>query len=301
MSSQSSRTHLLTTGMAVVAALMATTHQIALAGALIIPSNKTIKSSKPYSTGKDFLKTKQIMPENTAAVTCTRKQATRRMMNTILTTGVTALFGAKPLQAACLSGDTNEECIGVYKVPIDDAILPYVGTKDQLLRYAPDVRWVPPVEYPKSYAEARKQLVSDLERLGALEDAVRSNADFASVGKLMLEVGPRVTVAGRVVLDALYTMEAQAQTQSNDTNAKPSMTAYKVEAALDELLVLFGQTDIALGQAIRGELGVVTVAQISILPSVKELVAKYMDLVRLLPAEDSIPKNVSSKRSTVKR
>merc|ERR1712232_1254141 len=162
----------------------------------------------------------------------------------------TALFGAKPLQAACLSGDTNEECIGVYKVPIDDAILPYVGTKDQPLRYAPDVRWVPPVEYPKSYAEARKQLVSDLERLGALEDDVRSNADFTSVGKLMLEVGPRVTVAGRVVLDALYSMEAQAQAQSNDTNAKPSMTAYKVEAALDELLILFGQTDIALGQAI---------------------------------------------------
>lgn len=277
--------------MAVVVAALMMTCQIA--SALLIPSNNrsSLSPRKVFRTqtskSDDAIKSSN---KDNAAVS--RQEAMRRMMNASLFLSGSVLFGQnKPSQAACLSGDTNEDCIGFYKVPIDDAILPYVGTKEQLLRYAPDVRWVPPMEYPESYADARKQLVTDLERCGALEDTLLNKADFTGVGKLMLEISPRVTVAGRVILDTLYTME---QTQSN--NDHPSMTAYKVETAFDELVALFGQTDIALGQAIRGEFGVVTVAQLAILPSVKELVGQYTDFVKILPADDSIPKNIKSKR-----
>jgi hypothetical protein len=44
--------------------------------------------------------------------------------------------------AACLPGDIRSECIGVYKMPLDDAALQYVETPEQLKKFAPDLQWV---------------------------------------------------------------------------------------------------------------------------------------------------------------
>ena len=44
--------------------------------------------------------------------------------------------------AACLPGDIRSECIGVYKMPLDDAVLKYVETPEQLKKFAPDLNWV---------------------------------------------------------------------------------------------------------------------------------------------------------------
>jgi hypothetical protein len=54
------------------------------------------------------------------------------------------LLTMKPAKsnAACLPGDIRSECIGVYKMPLDDASLPYVETPEQLKKFAPDLNWV---------------------------------------------------------------------------------------------------------------------------------------------------------------
>ena len=44
--------------------------------------------------------------------------------------------------AACLPGDVRSDCIGIYKLPLDDAVLGYVETPEQLKKYAPDLNWV---------------------------------------------------------------------------------------------------------------------------------------------------------------
>ena len=64
-----------------------------------------------------------------------------------------------PCEAACLAGDTSKECIGYYKVPIDDAAEEYFDTSDNLEKFAPDLKWVPPIKYPKTYKIAREELV----------------------------------------------------------------------------------------------------------------------------------------------
>lgn len=50
-------------------------------------------------------------------------------------------------EAACLSGDIREECIGVYKMPMDDEALSYVDTPEKLKRFAPDLNWVSGLEF----------------------------------------------------------------------------------------------------------------------------------------------------------
>jgi hypothetical protein len=71
--------------------------------------------------------------------------ATRR--NFILAPAVSILasmLSMNPSNAACLPGDIRTECIGVYKMPIDDAALGYVETPEQLKKFAPDLNWVRP-------------------------------------------------------------------------------------------------------------------------------------------------------------
>ena len=66
-------------------------------------------------------------------------------------------------EAACLSGDTDKQCIGIYKLPVinknDVDAMESVGnsTQENLKAYAPDIRWVhvSPIERPNSIVEAR--------------------------------------------------------------------------------------------------------------------------------------------------
>ena len=76
---------------------------------------------------------------------------------TVLTTASSVVvLHPEPVNAACLQGDLRKECIGVYKVPIDDAIKSYISTPEALTKFAPDLKFVDPIEYspPTSYNEA---------------------------------------------------------------------------------------------------------------------------------------------------
>jgi len=61
--------------------------------------------------------------------------------------------------AACLPGDIREDCIGVYKLPMDDSSSRYVETPEKLKMYAPDLKWIPPIDYPSNYQNAINQLI----------------------------------------------------------------------------------------------------------------------------------------------
>jgi hypothetical protein len=68
--------------------------------------------------------------------------------------GVMLMGDPKVTHAACLTGDTDPSCIGFYKVPLDDAILKYVDTPENLARFAPGIKWVKLPASPKTYKEA---------------------------------------------------------------------------------------------------------------------------------------------------
>ena len=183
-----------------------------------------------------------------------------------------ATTSAMSANAACLAGDTSEDCIGIYKVPIDDEILPYVESPELLAKYAPDVRWVPPTSYPRNYKEALKELPSLQEQCQSLEGLVLKG-DISSAGQIVLGVMPRLTVIGRVMTRELASVKQY------------SVRSYRIEVAMSELVMTLGQCDMYFGQALRGELGSLVAAQIQILPDVREAVTCFDEFMNVLPAE----------------
>lgn len=181
------------------------------------------------------------------------------------------------LNAACLMGDTSPDCIGVYKMPMDDQALTYVDTPEKLAKFAPDVRWVPPVRYPKSYSEAKRELDSLQKRCAALDGLVLGG-NLTKVGIEILDMVPRLTVDGRVVIQDLNDAKAS-------TGVDLSMKAYRAESAHVELLNKLGQCDILIGQALGGQLGAPAPAQIQILSDVKEVNALFEEFMNSIPRD----------------
>ena len=60
----------------------------------------------------------------------------------ILSTTALLTFNPNSANAACLPGDIRSECIGIYKLPLDDGVLKYVETEEMLKKFAPDLNWV---------------------------------------------------------------------------------------------------------------------------------------------------------------
>lgn len=82
-----------------------------------------------------------------------RRETIKKLFSTtMMASGMAYILGSgsKPTNAACLPGDVSPDCIGVYKLPLDDAVTSYIDTPEHLAKHAPDMRWVPLTEYPKS-------------------------------------------------------------------------------------------------------------------------------------------------------
>ena len=174
-------------------------------------------------------------------------------------------------------GDTSPECIGVYKMPMDDRALAYVDTPEKLAKFAPDVKWVAPVRYPKSYSEAKSELNSLQKRCAALDGLVLGG-NLTEVGIEILDMAPRLTVDGRFVIQELSDAKAS-------TGVDMSMKAYRAESAHVELLNKLGQCDILIGQALRGQLGAPAPAQIQILSDVNEVNALFDEFMNSIPSD----------------
>ena len=66
----------------------------------------------------------------------------RPLLSTSILASMLTINNPTASYAACLPGDIRSECIGVYKMPLDDAVLKYVETPEQLKKFAPDLNWV---------------------------------------------------------------------------------------------------------------------------------------------------------------
>ena len=203
-----------------------------------------------------------------------RRKVVARLVGSLAISGGIAVMAPAISHAACLMGDTSEDCIGIYKMPLDDEVLPYVDTAEKLNKFAPGIRWVPPVEYPKSYRDARTEMLSLRDSASNLKEIVIKGL-FVDAGSRLLSLIPRVTVAGRVMIQ---TLEA-----TKGTNEDLSMRALRLEAAHTELLGKLGQCDIIVGQALSGQLGSTTFAQIQILGELQEADVLFDELIRAIP------------------
>jgi len=227
---------------------------------------------------------------NTVAEGKGRKEAIRRILLTAtgLIFNLCILSEIAPVaNAACLAGDTSNDCIGVYKLPIDDEILPYIDTPEELAMYAPGIRFVPPIPVPQSYKEAVDEVQTSLKSQCELVKDLTAKGQLEMAGKEVLALVPRLTVCGRVIVKQLTISENSTDSSpspsSKEARVDPQLRARRVEVHLAELLSTLGQADVLIGQGLRGELGVSAVAQIQILEVLNEALADYNELLRAIP------------------
>ncbi|KAL3799981.1 hypothetical protein HJC23_007454 [Cyclotella cryptica] len=197
--------------------------------------------------------------------------------------------------AACLPGDIRSECIGVYKMPLDDAVLPYVDTPERLRKFAPDLNWVPPIEYPPNFSAAVTQIHQQRSKLDLVRDLILKG-DLNQGGLVLLDVVPNVSAAGKVILKGFgdaVNKERNLQMKRNKGNdgafinsekaTTLDMRAYRFEYSMNELLGYLGEVDVLIGQGLRGELGAFAPAQIQILSSLDEAQSEFDEIIRIIP------------------
>lgn len=234
----------------------------------------------------------------------------RRTLVEIISTSITVnvlMMNAESAYAACLSGDIRPECIGVYKLPIDAAESPYVATPEKLKIYAPDLQWVPPTPYPATYADALLQLKAQRQQLAAAQDLI-ARGNIEQAGLALLDITPKVSAAGIVILRSMNNrsneernlamkINANATNSTGSLDGNPSsspnaialeMKTYRIRTALEDLLGSMGETDILVGQGLRGDLGASAPAQVLILSNLSDCIAEYDNLLGIIP--DEMPK-----------
>jgi hypothetical protein len=204
---------------------------------------------------------------------------TRRHIVAAALGGATALVSVTtPAIAACLPGDLSKECIGVYKVPMDDNIAGMVGTKEALEKNAPGLNYVPPIAIPKSFAEAMSVLETQRKAADDIRTVV-SAGRLEEAGIQVLNLIPKVTAAGRVI--------AQSVTSGSQlSEGAREVRNLQLQSKLDDMVANFGQLDITIGQGLRGEMGVVTAAQLNILSDLKDALIAFDEFLNSIPTVD---------------
>ena len=97
--------------------------------------------------------------------------------------------------------------------------------------------------------------------------------NLSGAGVELLAIVPRVTLAGRVVIQTLQ------------NKGDLSMKAMRTETAYLELLSSLGSCDIVIGQGLAGRLGSITVAQIQVLEELRSADQEFKELFKALPED----------------
>lgn len=221
-----------------------------------------------------------LSPEKSPSTATSSVITRKNVLDSLCTTGTTLVVSysssmTPPAGAACLPGDLSKECIGVYKVPMDDAISGMVGSKEALKQNAPDLNYIPPVGVPESLEEAMQILEAQRRAVDDIKSII-AGGRLEEAGIKVLNLVPRVTAAGRIVVQNV------AQTSTLSNGAK-EVQLLRLETKLDETLGCFGQVDVSIGQGLRGEMGVVTVAQLSILNDLKDAIIAFDEFLEEIP------------------
>jgi hypothetical protein len=194
------------------------------------------------------------------------RRGRRAFFNTVVAgvsscmTVVAAASSPLPASAACLPGDLSKECIGIYKVPIQWDDQTERATIENLKKFASDlnVDQVPRLKRPKSNSVARQTLekqqtiiqttVLDLVTAGRLEEA----------GICLLGVIPKVTSAGNFLVQQSM---SENENDSDSSEAIAEIRSVRLQSQYQLLLGLLGQSDVSIGQALRGDIpGTITMA-----------------------------------------
>jgi len=211
----------------------------------------------------------------------------RQLLRTALLTAATAAAVPSSANAACLQGDTRPVCIGIYKVPLDENVLPYISTPEKLHEFAPDMNYVPPIEYPKSFESAMSVLKT--QRLAA--DDVRQQVmagKLEDAGVRVLGLIPQVTSSCQRVFSELQIsiktkgLVASRPKPEELTDSEETVETLAIEMAENQMFDVtgcWGDCDVTIGQGIRGELGGLTVAQLTILSSLRDATRAMDDFI----------------------
>lgn len=186
--------------------------------------------------------------------------------------GCNGFVSPETTKAACLPGDLSKECIGVYKVPIDDAVLPYVGTPEALQKFAPDLKYVPPVQKPSSFSSAIESLEAQRKAADDIQTVV-SAGRLEEAGIKVLNLMPKVTTSGKLVVQTI----SDRLDVNKSTIDEIRLT--KLEDQYNMVIGLWGECDVTIGQGLRGEMGVSAVAQLQILSSLRDATAALDDFL----------------------
>ncbi len=186
--------------------------------------------------------------------------------------------------AACLPGDIREDCIGVYKLPMDDAAASYVETPEKLRKYAPDLQWVEPIQYPSNYQNAINQLKEQRVNFDVVQENM-AKGDIKQAGLILLDVVPKVTAAGRYIVRSYSIAANNERNKASDSEEAKvlDMKSYRIEYALNECLGYLGESDVLIGQGLRGELGVSAPAQLAILEQLRDARKEFDEFLRVVP------------------
>lgn len=159
---------------------------------------------------------------------------------------------------------------------MDDKISGMVGTKEALERNAPGLNYVPPIEVPKSIKDAMQVLEAQRRAADDIKTVI-SGGRLEEAGIKVLNLLPKVTAAGRVIIQNVE------QTSTLSAGAK-EVQLLKLQSKFDETLGCFGQVDVSIGQGLRGQMGVVTVAQLGILSDLKEAIGAFDEFLEQIPS-----------------
>jgi len=203
-----------------------------------------------------------------------------------------------PVHAACLPGDLSANCIGVYKTPIDAPESDFMDSPEKLKLYAPDLNWVEPVKYPKTYEDAISQLNQLRQQLEVAQDLV-AKGDMEASGISLLDIIPKTNAAGITIVQtinkALINERNKAmkskkrkdgeyvENPSTNKGTILEIEASRVQTALNELLGYLGEIDVLLGQGLRGDLGAPAPAQIQILENFAECKREFDNFLATIP------------------
>lgn len=149
---------------------------------------------------------------------------------------ITLPVAASPADSICTWGQELEDCVGVYKMPASGG----GGTLD-----------------PSS---ARSTLLEQRGRIDNIKSSILSGS-LLQGGLELLKVVPRISRAGKSLLS----------TYNGDTNSVAAgLRSQQMESQLEEIIGLLGQVDVSIGQGIRGEMGSLTMAQLTILKDLQD-------------------------------
>ena len=177
-----------------------------------------------------------------------------------------------------MPGDLSAECIGVYKIPLQDALnSPTLNTPEALKRNAPDVNYVKPMELPKSVTKAKEELQAQRAAADDIQTVILAGK-LEEAGIKVLNLIPKITGSGIAIQE-----QVQLNFPTSDSGVN-QMRVMKYQQQLQELVTLWSQIDVEIGQGLRGQLGASAVAQLAILKSIKEAIAAFDDFLVMVDA-----------------